>query len=215
MIVLSDADILFKLAACDLIDDFLEAYGLTQLDIRIAKPLRFSAATSKHRKRLGEIAHGKLMEFLRGIADIDVEADADFEASLNEQTLNNIDAGEAALFAVCPRIPNSIIATGDKRSLTGLIRAAAKNAICATLCMNLEYRVICFEMIVGRIVRSLGFEAVRDKLIVGRECDAGLRQWLGSTLDASEVRFMDGLKSYLNTLSRETGTLLAQDFWVI
>jgi len=60
-----------------------------------------------------------------------------------------------------------------------------------------------------RIIDHIGFEAVRQKLIDGRNCDGGLRLWLGSTFDANEIDFRTGLMSYLAISARKSGTLLA------
>jgi len=53
-----------------------------------------------------------------------------------------------------------------------------------------------------RIIDHIGFEAVRQKLIDGRNCDGGLRLWLGSTFDANEIDFRTGLMSYLAISAR-------------
>ena len=129
-------------------------------------------------------------------------------AVLTEQP--GIDAGEAVLFAVCARMQNTFLATGDKQCLLGLSMAAETNSECGVVCQELTGKVFCFEQILSRILDQFGFEAIREKLIQGRECDTGLRLWLGSTLDANEERFRAGLTSYLDELKRGTGNLLAE-----
>ena len=120
-----------------------------------------------------------------------------------------IDAGEAVLFAICTQRENCIIATGDKQCLLGLREAATTDQDCEAICQTLSGKIFCFEQIIHRILGHFGFETVREKLIRGRECDAGLRLWLGSTLDANEDRFREGLTSHLDDLRRNTGNLLA------
>ncbi len=211
MIVLADNDILIKLAACDLFDDFLTAYEVSPADIRILKLARHSIGSRKHRRRIGEEGYQRLVVFLDAVADILLEPDPAHIAALNKQTDKNIDAGEAALFALCPHMPGSVIVTGDKKSLAGLTLAAETDGVCATMYQNLAGRVFCFEQIVTRILDRVGFEAIRDRLIAGRDCDRGLTFWLGSELDADEPRFREGLRSYLDQARATSGTLLATD----
>ena len=174
MIVLADNDILLKLARCDLFQEFFEAFNLRPGDIRILKTARFSTKSNKHRRKLGEEAFARLATFLNQVADIDAIPDQETIAALTDQNDKNIDAGEAVLFAVCPLIPESFILTGDKKSLVGLASAAKEDAACRTIAISLAGRVICFEIVLMRVLNRFGFEAIRQKLIVGRECDGGL-----------------------------------------
>lgn len=125
MIVLADNDILLKLARCDLFDEFLTAFGVTPVDVRILRTARFSVTSNKHRKRIGEDSFARLSSFLDRVIDIDTAPDPAAIAALTEQTNKNIDAGEAALFAVCPLVPESVIVTGDKN-------AAKQTVLCST-----------------------------------------------------------------------------------
>lgn len=209
MIVLADNDLLFKLAQCDLFAEFLSAFGVTIADIRILKLARYSTTSKKHRKRIGDDSFARLAAFLASVADIPVEPYPAYIAALTDHTDKNIDAGEAALFAVSPLIPDSVIMTGDKKSLTGLTEAGVTDAVCRTLGAALAGRVFCFEQVLSRILTHVGFDAIRDRLIRGRECDGGLAQWLGSGLDATEAVFRDGLTSYLIDARRTSGNLLA------
>lgn len=209
MIVLADNDVLFKLAQCDLFAEFLSAFGVTASEVRILKLARYSTTSKKHRKQIGDESFARLTAFLATVGDITVEPDPASIATLTDQTDKNIDAGEAALFAVCPSIPESVIVTGDKKSLTGLAAAGQIDAVCAALCRALNGRVFCFEQVLARILDHTGYDAIRTRLIRGRECDQGLAQWLGSGLDASESGFREGLTSYLNEARRTTASLLA------
>ena len=209
MIVLADNDILLKLAACDLFAEFLSAFAVTPADIQILKLARFSLNSKKHRKRLGDDSYARLVAFLASIADIPTEPDPMVVAALAEQTDKNIDAGEAALFAICPLIPGSIIVTGDKKSLTGLHDAGMVDATCATLCNAITRRIYCFEQVLVTILDHVGFDVIRDRLIAGRECDKGLRLWIGNDLNATEEVVREGLTSFLNEARQTSGSLLA------
>ena len=208
MIVLADNDVLFKLAQCDLFDEFLGAFGVTTDGIRILKLARFSIVSKKHRKRIGEESFARLSTFLAAVGDITDEPDPHQIAIMTEYP--GIDAGEAALFVLCPLIAEAVIVTGDKKSLTGLTEAGETDALCATLCQTLAGRLYCFEQVLIRILDHYGFEAIRERLVKGRECDRGLALWLGSGLDANETSFRDGLTSFLNEVRHASGNLLAE-----
>ncbi|MGL6074598.1 MAG: hypothetical protein ACRC8S_10600 [Fimbriiglobus sp.] len=210
MIVLADNDILIKLARCDLFDEFLTAFDVNITEIRILKAARFSVLNKKQRKKLSEASFTRLTKFLALLSDIDTAPDPNFITALTEQTDKNIDAGEADLFAICPLVPHSVIVTGDKKCLAGLVAAAMEDMVCHEIYRSLAGKIVCFELVLSRILEHFGFEAIRQKLIDGRECDGGLKLWLGSGLDATEATFRDGLTSYLNQIRQTAGPLLRE-----
>lgn len=209
MIVLADNDVLFKLAQCELFEEFLTAFQITYADIRILKFGRYSMTSKRHRNRIGEESFLRLFAFLEKVDDLSNIPNAEYVNALELQTDKNIDAGEMALFAVCPVIENSTIVTGDKKSLKGLAEAGTTDDVCAKLCSELTGRVFCFEQVLEKIIDRIGFDVVRERLVRGRECDRGLAQWLGYESDVTEVRFREGLTSYLNDVRRTSGNLLA------
>jgi hypothetical protein len=206
VIVLADNDVLLKLACCDLYGELLAAFGVTTADVLILNTARFVLDTRKVRTRLDAASMDRLRAFLAAVQDVTIAPDPVEQVALAEQP--RIDAGEAVLFSVAPLVPDSLLATGDKRSLLSLTEAATTNAVCAGLCARLAGKVVCFEQIIHRIVDHHGFESVRAKLIAGRESDRVLAILLGSGLDASEATVREGLASYVNDLRRGTGTLL-------
>lgn len=206
MIVLTDNDIILKLAWCDLFSEFLAVFEVSPGDVRILNTARHVLTSARIRKRVNDEGHSRLIAFLSIASDIDVEPDAEDVAALTEQP--KIDLGEAVLFSICPMLTDTILVTGDKRSLRALQDASSTEAACARLCERLAGRVFCFEQIIERILTRFGFEAIRDRLIRGRECDQGLAFWLGSGLDANEASFREGLASYLNEVRQTSGSLL-------
>lgn len=205
MIVLADNDIVLKLAWCDLFSEVLETFGVTCSDIRILNTGRHVLAR-RGRKKLDEDGYARLICFLRSVTDLDVAPEPEDMVALAEQP--RIDSGEAVLFSVCAQLPDAFLATGDKRSLTSLCEATTTNTVCSSLCDRLTGKIVCFELIMERILDKFGYTAVRDRLVRGRECDGGLALWLGSGLDANEPTFRQGLTSFRNDLQGTTGTLL-------
>lgn len=204
MIVIADNDVLKKLACCDLYDEFREAYEVDLPEIFVLNTARAVLTSKRKRKQIDEDSFSRLSTFLAAVSVITDAPDADEQIALTEQ--QNIDDGEAVLFSITAATKGSQLATGDKRSLEALANASDK--ICQKLCGKLKGRVLCFEQILLKVVDSAGFDAIRDKLIEGRECDKVLAIVLGSGLDATEDAFCEGLTSYLGDLRGRTGSLL-------
>lgn len=208
MILLADNDILLKLARCDLFKEFLAGFAITVEDCRILQTARYVLTSTRIRKRLDERSYARLTAFLDIVKDIDIAPDPLEMAALVEQP--RIDAGEAVLFSVCRGSPESILVTGDKRSLTSLSEAAGGDAICRTLFAALTGRVACFEQDLLRILDHGGFDPIRDKIIGGRESDKTLTNIIGSGLDTTEAVLREGLNSYIGDLRKNTGSLLTE-----
>jgi hypothetical protein len=197
LIVLADSDIVIKLGCCDLFAEFLTAFQITPGEIQVQKATRFSV---RHRKGIPEAARAKITEFLGSVADLGIAPDSRLVAILTEEISANIDAGEAALFGACRMLPDSLVATGDKKSLAGFALVSERVPEAKAAFDDLAGRVICFEQIILTIVDCFGLERVRSKLVAGRECDSGLSFWLGRYSPATEPDFRAGLISYLDEL---------------
>jgi hypothetical protein len=205
VIVIADNDVLKKLACCDLYAEFLAAFKVAIDQVHILNTARAALSAKRHRKQMDEASFQRLTGFLRAAKVITTAPDPDEQLALTEQ--QNIDDGEAVLFSIAAKDKSSRLATGDKRSLCSL--ASAKDTTCRRICKKLAGRVTCFEQIICTILDSARFDAVRDRLIMGRECDKVLAVVLGSGLDTLEETVREGLRSYINDLRNQSGALLA------
>jgi hypothetical protein len=204
VIVISDNDVLRKLACCDLFDEFLQVFGVSVQEIFILNTARHVLGSKKVRQNIDEDSFNRLSAFLNAVQIITAAPDPDEQLALTEQP--NIDTGEAVLFSVTHQLTDAFLTTGDKRSLLSL--AAAEDDICRRLCERLAGKVVCFEQIIWKILDHKGFDAVRNKLVAGRESDKVLAVVVGSGLDATEAAVREGLTSYINDLRKQTGVLL-------
>ena len=209
MIILADNDIILKLARCDLFTEFLKAFAVKGSDVGIFKQARFSIKSRCGKKGVKEGELSRLNLFLDQVIDLSISPSQKYIAALTEQIDKNIHAGEAALFASCPLIEESVIVTGDKNCLTGLAEAGVADTVCKELCGLLQGKIFCFEQVLLRILDNSGFAAVQERLILGSDCDGGLSLWLGSQRDANEAQFRAGLDSYLADARLKTGSLLS------
>ena len=204
MIVIADNDVLKKLACCDLYDEFSQAFEVSFQEIYILNTAKPVLMSKRHRKQIDDESFQRLTAFLDAVKVIAIVPNLDEQAALVEQ--QNIDAGEAVLFSVTNQMKSALLATGDKRSLGSL--AKTNDKVCRRLCKKLAAKIVCFEQIIWKIMDCAGFDAIRDKLILGRECDKVLALIVGSGLDASEESVREGLTSYINDLRNQTGSLL-------
>lgn len=207
MILLSDNDIIKKLACFDLTGEILAALGVAAADIFVLNTASHVLTSERMRRRMDAASFQRMKAFLATVQIIQTVPNADEMAALIEQP--TIDAGEAVLFSVAPQVADSVLATGDKRSLEALACAGATSGgLLQDLNQRLAGRVMSFELILERILLQFGFEAIRGKLIAGRDYDRTTAIILGSALDANEQSFRAGLASYIGDLRLRTGSLL-------
>ena len=208
MICLSDSDIIYKLAACDLLDDAWAAFALSPSEIYVLPTAKHKFGLTKNlqkaRERYGEIVLLRLSRFLGQVREIDFELSATDLQLLSG--IDGIDAGEAVLYVAAAQLTDFMIATGDKVGL----RALAGTKVCQSIAERLIGRVFCFEEIVRHIIHHFGFQQVRVRLAAGRACDTALRAMFGSGNDATESNVMDGLASYIDELHSLPVPLLAR-----
>src|SRR5262245_31868063 len=158
MICLSDNDIIYKLAACDLLIDAWTALGLTVGNVCVLPTAKhkFGLTTKpdKAEKRYGTDIVVRIGKFLSNAREIDFGVPAtDLQLLAN---VDGIDAGEAVLYAAAAQSEACRLATGDKRSL----RALAEDVNCRGIAGRLSGRIICLEQIVHKSIGHYGFEYV-------------------------------------------------------
>ena len=209
MICLTDNDIIKKLAICDLLPETLVALDAQHEDILVLPSAKFSLGIAKNpdrtKSRIGVPVFDRIAEFLGKIREITTPPIP--EEQLLFDDVIEIDPGEAILFSATAHFEECLLATGDKRSLRGLMRLPTPN----TVATRLAGRVICLEQIIVRIIKRIGFEHVRNKVVPVSDCDTALRAIFGSGIDAVEENVLRGFESYIRHLRGETGSLLASE----
>ena len=161
MIVLSDNDILFKLAHCDLFDEFLAYIRVPAASVAILHTCIF-----KLRKLLKSdpIVLARLENFCARVTEI---RDDQVDTGILETIMSTgADAGEAILAAKVAATPGSFLITGDKRAVKALAKlpdGLAKRA--------LQGRVLCFEELILGMIGMHGFQMLSPKLTAGSTCD--------------------------------------------
>lgn len=206
MILLTDNDILIKLSQCDLTNEALAVFGCALPDCHILDFVKHSLylndADKCIAKRVGSVeAYERLYELVQGCTELGAaDEDIDFLEELSQ--MENIDAGEQALFLHAHDLHHKgapfWLATGDKRALMGV-----HNSESVTAKSILRQRVECTESLVLKIMNTYGFDAVNHKIAgaaqVTARFDNVLRMAFGIGRDINHARGC--LQSYLNPIA--------------
>lgn len=200
-IVLSDHDILLKLAVWELLDGLPTVLQVARQEVFVLPTAKF-----KLNKLVGkshdQAVWNRLDAFLRSVREVVWTIPPD-EQKLFEDTMG-IDPGEAVLFSATAQHLDYLLATGDKGSLKALARSPG----CRAVVERLKNHVICLEQIVKHSITHFGFEFVRNKVATAPPCDTAMNAVFGSGLLATEENVMSGLDSYIGDLRRSTVDLL-------
>lgn len=200
-----DNDLVSKLAHLDLLDVGVESLGSTMAEVRVLPTARYKLLVHKPAKgieRHGPEVHARLTRFLGQVAACQDAPDP------QDAVLGSVlDAGEAILVSHASRVPDSLMATGDKRA----IRSLAAAPQCAAITRRLRGRVLCLEQVLLRIVDGIGFETVRDRVVAtGRiDFDTVVRSAFGSGARSEERNACGSLERRVRELMRDDGSLLA------
>lgn len=164
MIVLSDNDVILKLAQCDLLKHLPEILDEDEHNIFVSPSARFKLLSPrKPEKALKLCGNDKVYENLSDFLDRVQE----IPEIANEQLFNElgkvpyIDIGEQMLLASCMENPGSIFMTGDKRCLQAVMD---NQSIIATVHSRLINSVVTFESALLLSVKMLGFEEIYKQL---------------------------------------------------
>lgn len=142
MICLADNDVIFKLAAYDLLDRALHVLGLSRDDVFVLNTIKYQLQKQRSRTKLeakyGPEGVSRALEFVLSVHEIDSAPDPDDHAILS--VIEGIDIGEAVIFATISTMTGSVLLMGDKRAL----KALCSSETCSSICARLKGRVICF-----------------------------------------------------------------------
>jgi hypothetical protein len=202
--ILIDNDALLKLARYGLLDEAVALFECTPTDVRVLATAKYRLLPAKNRLRFckDEESAARLEAFLKTSNPLDAGlADPDLLDVLN--AVPNIDAGEALLFAVGANNRDTLVITGDKRSLATL----CSHDSVADVSKALAGRVVSMEVLFSMLTEyqfTLIQERVRDK----PDVDMTLKIVFGVTVPADFESVKKGFNSYISDLRSRTGTLL-------
>ncbi|MGW8464438.1 hypothetical protein [Pseudomonas sp. CLCA07] len=168
MILLTDNDILVKLAQCDLIDEALAVFQCGLGDCYVLDSAKHSLYLNDADKcvsrRVGSYqSYDRLCNLVQSCRVLGA-ADEDFDFMDELLQIDSIDDGELLLlmhaFSLYKNQQPYSFTTGDKRALVGILMSGSDRAK-----QILFQRVECVESIVLKAIQIYGFTHISTKLI--------------------------------------------------
>lgn len=202
--ILIDNDVLLKLARYALLDEAIALFECTPTDVRVLATAKYRLLPAKNRLRFckDEESAARLEAFLKTSNPLDPGlADPDLWDVLN--AVPNIDSGEALLFAVGANNRDTLVITGDKRSLAALCSHDSVIHVSNALAGRVVSMEVLFSILVEHQFAHVQ-ECVRSKPNV----DKALSIAFGVTTPADLNSVREGLNSYIRHLRNVTGALL-------
>ena len=204
MVVISDSDIVRKLAHCNLLNDLLNIWKIPPNTLWILPALR---AQLTHVFGAPEVQTGRLAYFF---SQANVIPEASFEA-LERCFGNGLDAGEQQILAVLlDHSDVEHLITGDRNALRQIGHLCHSDA---PMRQRLDETAIwCFESILAQITRRRGFDAVRRNvhswIATGNEVDEAIRTIFHPGCQAEDTAA--GLQERILLLRQSTAGLKIQ-----
>jgi hypothetical protein len=207
MILLSDNDLVVKLAQCDLIGEALEILQSSAKDCSVLNTLRYSLRLNDPEKAIaryvGSVQAFERINELLDSCQVLPEAPIDFDLLEHLNEIPEIDPGEQALFMHAKdhhaRVIDYRILTGDKRALRAICNYDQPE--------NFEFlrtKVTCLESCMIGLVDTYGFGYVNQKIITAKaqvvdsKYDQVLRTAFGT--GRSQEHCLECLHSYSNDI---------------
>lgn len=168
MILLTDNDILVKLAQCDLIEEALSVFQCGLADCYVLDSAKHSLYLNDVErcvsKRVGSYqSYDRLCNLVQSCRVLGA-ADEDFDFMDELLQIDSIDDGELLLlmhaFSLHQNQQPYSFTTGDKRALVGILMSQSDRAR-----QILFQRVECVESIILKAIRIYGFTHISTKLI--------------------------------------------------
>ncbi|EPV8688025.1 hypothetical protein ACWAUP_001696 [Pseudomonas aeruginosa] len=167
MILLSDNDLIVKLAQCDLIGDTLAAFESKNKDCFVLNTMSYSLRLRDPdlsiRQYVGSVqAYERIGQFLEGCSTLD-EGPMDFDLIEHIQQVDQIDPGEQALLLhAYDHHRNDVdyhLLTGDKRALRAICSYENLDAF-----EYLRTKVVCLETCMMDLIDYAGHEYINDRV---------------------------------------------------
>ncbi len=195
MRLLIDVDALCKLAHWALLEEIPSLSGFLWDECTYLASAKYRARRSATKPdgrafRTTEAAN----EVLRVIGLMGQPLDADASVLPDFQDVAGIDAGEAVLLSTLASSGDSVMLTGDKRS----IRALA--ALDTRIRKPFSGRLIVVEQIIAAALDANGLDWLRERVCKWKIVDTAVSNIMGSRCDASEASVRAGLDSYIGEL---------------
>ncbi|MCX8501881.1 MAG: hypothetical protein ORO03_09350 [Alphaproteobacteria bacterium] len=198
-----DNDIIYKIIACNLLEEIQSLFGISESYCRDSVGIRqFESMIKKQDQSLiqkskpplsHELKSSWINKFNQSITNFN---QIPFEWKTTELAAKlcaeDIDAGEAELLAIALTYPEvRYCFSGDKRAIRAMrdIHTVFYNQLVQ------ENRLICFEECILQLLNQNGFPWIQSRLMPSRQIDGSVDIILGVSRPNFENQFRDALNS--------------------
>jgi hypothetical protein len=196
-----DNDILLKLSAFELLDEAIADLQVSPENLRVLDSAEFVFRGNRTVSQgYSQEVRERAIAFVKNCPTVNATASDEFIV-----LSGLVDVGEATLIAATQNESSFMLLTGDKRCLVTLVMREELAEVRA----RLQGRVICLEQMILLLIRRLGFEAVRTKVVPVMACDTAITACFGSGELATEANVVMALEGYITDLKRDAEGLLA------
>ena len=204
MDLLLDNDVVYKLAAFDLLSEAMTALNAAECTVFVLNTLPFQARGRKIIQRYGEATLTRLNSFVNSHNLLDREVtNPELIAAMNET--RGLDIGEMQLLsALVESSVSNLMLTGDKRFMKTLARCSALSSMVESV----RGKFISLEQIILCVIECFSFDDIKEKIASGIEHDTCIRLCFGGVDYAEKDRTKENLLHHINELQKETDNLL-------
>ena len=210
MALLLDNDIVEKLAQLDLLPEAKNLLKAKFGQLMILNTLRYKLCPQREsqRKKRNATVMSRIEDFIKdNISEINCVVD---DKDLIDALVTNpegLDAGEMQLLQTLLKPENEMLMTGDKRFLKAISKFDFLEG------KQINGNMVCLEQIIYFLIKELGFEKIKSKVIQALESDipidTALRACFGSRHLAVQETVFESLHNYINDIRKDSGSLLS------
>ncbi len=198
-LLLVDTDLFVLLAGAGLLDELAVCLGIPPENIRRLPALQ---SQIKSKRFIDKIPADELARLLTAIAHVTPWTDSPADTALLERlNVENIDAGEAQLFATLCEHPVYLLGSGDKRALIAL----GSTPDLKDVRTSLQGRILSLETALTLLIRKLGAKAVGTALKPLWEKHRTIDILFGTKTAFDDQESLRQIQSYLDHLKQSIG----------
>ena len=204
MILVSDHDIVTKLARLDLLEFLWRPFGLAASDVMIRANLLHVVGRQVDGASAARLQNAaKSFQVVQHSAP-GAEALTDrYYALDSHKNHGGVDVGEAQLFLIATAAPDALLLTGDKKALKGLYWASSQDESIGAIYSSLGGRCVCFEMLLLKSIEATTYGSLSSMSSL-----ASIDRWLANNIATSLPAFRGRLRNEVQSVRNQTGTLL-------
>ena len=200
-LLIVDSDIFVLLSAAGRLDRVAELLGVSVADIRRLPALPSQLERGKNfKKNYSDAVRATASAKCQTVPPIEGRPDDDDRFQRLVET-NNIDEGEALLFALVSENEHFYLASGDKRSMVALGTTGAL----ADVRTAVAGRVICLEATLKMLIEADGVAVTAAAFAAVREAHQTLRVVFSEAAATNQAECLHYIASYFNELVGKVG----------